>query len=114
MKLNVNPEDARLTSGKNVSYWTDSDNIATLHPLSENIETDVIIVGGGLAGLSVAYCLSQTGKEVVVVEDGYIGSGETGRTTAHLVTCLDDRYYHLEKVFGKEKTKLIAETAFLY
>ena len=110
MNINANPEDARLTSGKNISYWTDSVQHAVQHPLSENIETEVVIVGGGLAGLSVAYCLSQTGMKVVVVEDGDIGSGETGRTTAHLVTCLDDRYYHLEKVFGKEKTQLIAES----
>jgi glycine/D-amino acid oxidase-like deaminating enzyme/nitrite reductase/ring-hydroxylating ferredoxin subunit len=110
MKPNENPEDARLTSGKNISYWTDSANDSTKNPLKENLETDVVIVGGGLAGLSVAYCLTQSGKKVVLVEDGYIGSGETGRTTAHLVTALDDRYYHFEKVFGDENTKLIAES----
>ncbi len=69
-----------------------------------------VIVGGGLAGLSIAYCLSQSGKKVVVVEDGLIGSGETGRTTAHLVTALDDHYYDLERIFGEEKIKLIAES----
>ncbi len=105
-----NPEDARITSGKNMSYWTDTATPAVQNPLKENLETDVVIVGGGLAGLSVAYCLTQSGKKVVLIEDGFIGSGETGRTTAHLVTALDDRYYHLEKLFGDEKTKLIAES----
>jgi glycine/D-amino acid oxidase-like deaminating enzyme/nitrite reductase/ring-hydroxylating ferredoxin subunit len=109
MKLNENPEDARLTSGKNISYWTDSMHPEGQHPLQENLVTEVVIVGGGIAGLSIAYCLTEAGKRVVLVEDGSIGSGETGRTTAHLVTALDDRYYHLEKVFGEEKTKLIAE-----
>ena len=103
-------EDARLTSGRNISYWTDSSNHRTENKLNENLETDVVIIGGGIAGLSVAYCLTQAGKSVVLIEDGTIGSGETGRTTAHLVTALDDRYYHLEKVFGEEKTKLIAES----
>ncbi len=110
MKAKNNPENARITSGKNISYWTDTGIPAVQNPLKENLETDVVIVGGGLAGLSVAYCLTQSGKKVVLVEDGLIGSGETGRTTAHLVTALDDRYYHLEKVFGEEKTKLIAES----
>ena len=104
MNTNNNPEDGRITSGKNISYWTDtSTDTMVSNPLKENLETDVVIVGGGLAGLSTAYCLTQSGKKVVLVEDGFIGSGETGRTTAHLVTALDDRYYHLEKIFGEEK-----------
>ncbi len=99
-----------VTSGKHISCWTDIATQPQLNPLKENLETDVVIVGGGLAGLSVAYCLIQSGKKVIVVEDGSIGSGETGRTTAHLVTALDDRYYEFEKIFGEEKTKLIAES----
>jgi len=110
MKLNSNPEDPRITSGKNISYWTDSATTPTQNPLRENLKTDVVVIGGGLAGLSVAYCLTQSGKSVVLVEDGAIGSGETGRTTAHLVTALDDRYYDFESIFGEEKTRLIAES----
>lgn len=45
-----------------------------------------------------------------MIEDGFIGSGETGRTTAQLVTALDQRYYEMEEIFGKESTKLIAES----
>ena len=110
MKKFNHPQDAHLTSGRHISYWTDSISPAIADPLKENLETDVVIVGGGLAGLSVAYCLTQSGKKVVLLEDGSIGSGETGRTTAHLVTALDDRYYDLEKIFGEKKTKLIAES----
>ncbi|HSI38616.1 MAG TPA: FAD-dependent oxidoreductase [Methylotenera sp.] len=109
MKLN-NIEDPRITSGENISYWTDVTTHAVQNPLKKNLETDVVVIGGGLAGLSVAYCLSQSGKKVVLVEDGFIGSGETGRTTAHLVTALDDRYSHFEKTVGIGKTKLIAES----
>jgi glycine/D-amino acid oxidase-like deaminating enzyme/nitrite reductase/ring-hydroxylating ferredoxin subunit len=47
---------------------------------------------------------------VVLVEDGLIGSGESGRTTAHLVSALDDRYADLEFIFGEEDMKLIAES----
>jgi glycine/D-amino acid oxidase-like deaminating enzyme/nitrite reductase/ring-hydroxylating ferredoxin subunit len=109
MKSNI-PEDSRLTSGRHISYWTDSATVPLYNTLKQNLETDVVIVGGGLAGVSVAYCLSQKGRSVVLVEDGLIGSGETGRTTAHLVTALDDRYYELERIFGADNTKLIAES----
>ena len=60
-----NPEDAGITSGKNISYWTDTVTPEAQNPLKENLETDVVIVGGGLAGLSVAYCLTQSGKKII-------------------------------------------------
>ena len=103
-------ENPEVTSGSNTSYWTDTTPPYVQNSLKENIETDVVIVGGGIAGLSVAYCLLKSGKKIVLVEDGFIGSGETGRTTAHLVTALDDRYYKMQNIFGDEKTKLIAES----
>ncbi|HXB39772.1 MAG TPA: FAD-dependent oxidoreductase [Bacteroidia bacterium] len=111
MEINKKLEEGELTSGKHLSYWLESASaLSGLHSLNENIETDVVIVGAGLAGLSVGYCLCEKGKNVVILEDGFIGSGESGRTTAQLVTALDDRYYQLESNFGKEKTKLIAES----
>jgi glycine/D-amino acid oxidase-like deaminating enzyme/nitrite reductase/ring-hydroxylating ferredoxin subunit len=98
------------TSGAHISFWTNTVQARSYKPLQENTRTDVVIVGGGMAGISIAYTLASRGREVVVVEDGLIGSGETGRTTAHLVTALDDRYYHIENIYGKEKAKLAAES----
>ncbi|MGZ3862249.1 MAG: FAD-dependent oxidoreductase [Bacteroidia bacterium] len=111
MEKNKPLEEGKLTSGKHISYWIESvAPLSGFQPLQEDIETDVVIVGAGLAGLSTAYCLLEKGRKVVVVEDGLIGSGESGRTTAHLVTALDDRYYQLESNFGAEETRLIAES----
>lgn len=110
MDTQVNQTDNKLTAGRHVSYWIDSVEPLSYQPLTQNIETDVVIVGGGIAGLSTAYCLCRSGKKVVVVEDGYIGSGETGRTTAHLVNALDDRYYEIERIFGEEGARLAAES----
>ncbi len=98
------------TSGSNPTYWLQSTEPLVSDKLTKGLKTDVVIVGGGIAGLSVAYNLVKAGKKVVVVEDGNIGSGETGRTTAHLVNALDDRYYDLERMFGKDNAKLIASS----
>jgi glycine/D-amino acid oxidase-like deaminating enzyme len=78
--------------------------------LNQNISVDVAIVGGGIAGITTAYLLSKSGKTVAVLDDGYIGSGETGRTTAHITHALDDRYYNIENKHGSSGAKLAAES----
>jgi glycine/D-amino acid oxidase-like deaminating enzyme/nitrite reductase/ring-hydroxylating ferredoxin subunit len=98
------------TSGANVSYWLDSVEPIRFTPLSADISTETAIVGGGISGLSVAYCLAKAGRKVVVIDDGFIGSGETGRTTAHVVNALDDRYAIIERRHGKEASRLAAES----
>ncbi len=108
--MEIENKNEKITSGAHVSYWTDDEHHVKFKQLDANIETDVVIVGGGIAGVSTAYCLAKSGRKVVLVEDGYIGSGETGRTTAHLVTALDDRYYNLEKIHGEKGAHLVAES----
>ena len=78
--------------------------------LGQDISVDVAIIGGGIAGITTAYLVSQSGKSVVLIEDGYIGSGETGRTTAHITHALDDRYYNIVKKHGENGAKLAAES----
>jgi glycine/D-amino acid oxidase-like deaminating enzyme/nitrite reductase/ring-hydroxylating ferredoxin subunit len=99
-----------ITSGDNVSFWIDSSSILSCDKPDRNIETEVLIIGGGIAGLSTAYNLLKKGKKVVVVEDGFIASGETGRTTAHITNALDDRYFYIESKLGEETAKLAAES----
>src|SRR4030095_13811326 len=71
---------------------------------------DACIIGAGIAGLTTAYLLTQVGKSVVVVEDGSIGSGQTGATTAHLVNALDDRFFDIELYHGERGSRLAAES----
>jgi glycine/D-amino acid oxidase-like deaminating enzyme/nitrite reductase/ring-hydroxylating ferredoxin subunit len=106
----TNQQTGVLTSGANISYWIDSTEPISFTPLTQDIVTDVVIIGGGISGLSIAYCLCKAGKSVVVIEDGYLGSGETGRTTAHIVNALDDHYSEIETKLGKAESKLAAES----
>lgn len=102
--------DDYLTSGKNISFWVSSVAPMKFVPVMSSMETEVVIVGGGIAGLTIAYSLVKSGKKVIVIEDGFIGSGETGRTTAHISNALDDRYFNLEKYHGKEGARIAAES----
>jgi glycine/D-amino acid oxidase-like deaminating enzyme len=67
---------------------------------------DVVVVGSGIAGLSVAYELANRGRSVVVLDRGKIGSGMTARTTAHLASALDDDYKELISVRGQDCARL--------
>jgi glycine/D-amino acid oxidase-like deaminating enzyme/nitrite reductase/ring-hydroxylating ferredoxin subunit len=82
----------------------------TFPSLTQNECADICIVGAGMAGLTTAYLLTKAGKTVIVLDDGPIFSGETERTTAHLVTVLDKRYFELEHLHGEGGAKLAAES----
>lgn len=96
--------------GKTVSYWQASTDGPDTASLSDSIETDVCIIGGGIAGLTTAYLLTRAGKHVSVIDDGPIAGGETARTTAHLTNAIDDRLYRIAKWHGDDKAKLALES----
>ncbi|MGH9982949.1 MAG: FAD-dependent oxidoreductase [Nitrososphaeraceae archaeon] len=106
------------TSGNNEPSWYANIEPIKSIKLTDNLPSsllegepvDVAIIGGGIAGLTTAYLLSKSGMKVAVIEDGYIGSGETGRTTAHITHALDDRYYNLEETHGLDGTRNAANS----
>lgn len=108
--MKTNKETGQVTAGSNFSYWSETSRQNKYTPLTMDTETDILIVGAGIAGLSIAYQLVKEGRKVIVVEDGIIGSGETGRTSAHLSAVLDTRYFELQTIYGKEQAKLIASS----
>ena len=101
---------ARTDSGRTLSIWMSTEVPPCCEPLPEHSRCDVCVIGAGIAGLSVAYELVRENVDVLVIDDGPVGGGATGRTTAHLASALDDRYYVLEQLHGKEGARLAAES----
>ena len=99
----------RSDSGHTTSVWMAAD-VPDLPTLTHDIRTSVCIVGAGIAGMSSAYLLGRAGRAVVVVDDGPIGGGETGRSTAHITAALDDRYSEIEKLHGVQGSRIAAES----
>jgi glycine/D-amino acid oxidase-like deaminating enzyme/nitrite reductase/ring-hydroxylating ferredoxin subunit len=95
-------------AGQSISVWMATATLPPFSTLPQNAHADVCIVGAGVAGLTTAYLLGRAGKSVIVLDDGPIVSGETERTTAHLVTALDDRYFELERLHGEKGARLAA------
>jgi|GEM_PF-4674145 len=97
--------DPTFSSGDTQSIWysklSSIDSAALVGDgafIDARLEVDVAIIGAGITGLSVAYHLCKAGRSVAVFDKGLIGSGETGRTTAHLANALDEHYTTLEQL----------------
>lgn len=71
-------------------------------PLASNISTEVVVVGGGIAGIMSAYHLAQAGRKVVLVEKNHVATGDTGLTTGFLTHVPDASIATLVQQYGPE------------
>src|SRR5688500_10251453 len=73
-------------------------------------DVDVLVVGGGITGLTTALLLQRAGYSTTVLDQHQIGSGETGRTTAHLTVFPDAGYARLATDFGLEGARAVSQS----
>ncbi len=66
------------------SLWYETSKINNFSALDGNINTDVLIVGGGICGVLCAYFLKEAGVSYALVEGTTIGNGITKNTTAKI------------------------------
>jgi NAD(P)H-nitrite reductase large subunit len=92
------------------SLWTVSAPARRYPSMQGDLEVDVVVIGGGIAGLTTAYLLKQEGKKVAVVEMHRLLTGQTGQTTAHLTELLDTPYATLASDFGEKGARMAAES----
>jgi glycine/D-amino acid oxidase-like deaminating enzyme len=69
---------------------------------------DVVIIGGGITGITTGLVLQELGLKCLVLEAQQLCFGTTGGTTAHINTLLDVPYTTLIKNFGHDKATLVA------
>ncbi len=98
------------SAGESVSLCMATETITARPPLARSQAADVCVIGAGIAGLSAAYRLVRAGKSVVVLDDGPIGGGQTGRTTAHLSHAMDVQYQVIRRLHGDAGARLAAES----
>ena len=91
------------------SVWMATADKLQFPVLQADIDTEVCVIGAGIAGLTTAYLLSLEGKAVVLIDAMHVGAGETGRTTAHFFPP-DDRYFEIERSFGAGNAQLVADS----
>lgn len=81
-----------------------------LPPLTRDIEVDVAVVGGGVAGLSTAWELLDAGRSVAVLEADRLCAGVTGHTTAKVSALHTLVYDRLRRTRGAEGARLYARS----
>lgn len=64
--------------------------------------TEIAIIGGGMAGILCGWLLQEAGYEVTVLEAAEIGSGQTGKTTAKITSQHGLIYDRLTESMGEE------------
>ncbi|KAK5997719.1 Putative Rieske 2Fe-2S iron-sulfur YhfW-like protein [Cladobotryum mycophilum] len=101
------------TTGGTDAVWVHKDpysNRPQFQSLSSDLETEICVIGAGIAGISIAYELVSRGHEVTLVEGRDVISGESGRTSGHLSTALDDHYTSIKKKHGLNGAQAAAES----
>ncbi|MEO6454441.1 MAG: FAD-dependent oxidoreductase [Ginsengibacter sp.] len=98
--------------GELTSLWQYKipDYVSQTHDISSEVY-DVLIVGGGITGITTALLLQKAGMKCMLAEARSIGFGTSGGTTAHLNTIMDSPYNIVEKNFGEDNAQLLAEVS---
>src|SRR5690606_33993008 len=103
-------QEPRMSTARTIPVWAPIGDAtaAWFEAQAADAVQDVVVVGAGIAGLTTAACLLREGRQVLVVDRGGVGAGETLRTTAHLASALDDRFTLLQRHHGKDGARLAA------
>lgn len=101
--------DAPALPDDTTSYWVASTESTDYAPAPSELVADVVVIGGGIAGLTTARQLQLAGRSVVVVEAGRILEGVTGYTTAKVSTQHGVLYADLIDKHGEDKARLYAD-----
>ncbi|MFS1514951.1 FAD-dependent oxidoreductase [Bacillus sp. SCS-151] len=108
--MTYNDENTKLPKSSK-SLWMNFNDMEDFPTLDEHTEVDVVIVGGGITGITSAYLLVNEGFKVAILEADKLFTGTTGHTTAKITaqhSLIYDKFIHSMDI-GMNKAKLYYE-----
>lgn len=90
-------------------YWYTRKEVQRRGALRGRVDADVVVVGGGMAGLSCAQKCLEGGRSVIVVEKDFCGSGASGRTSGFITPDSEIELSSLLSTYGPEEARRIWE-----
>ncbi|WP_158736305.1 FAD-dependent oxidoreductase [Alteribacillus sp. YIM 98480] len=90
-------------------YWRDTVDLPEFKTLHDDIKADVIIVGGGITGITAAYRLVKEGVKVALIEADNVLNGTTGHTTAKITAQHGLIYDEIIQHMGQSKARMYYE-----
>lgn len=79
--------------------------------LSGDVDADVVVVGGGFAGLSAALNTAEAGFKVILLESERIGWGASGRNGGQMIPGLRWSATEIAKRFGDDRARQLLKVA---
>ena len=89
-----------------LSHWKKV-RMPRFSPLRGPLKVDVLVVGGGMTGITTAYLLKKAGRKVALIERDHCAQLDTGNTTAHLTCVTDLRPHQLVKTLGRDHAQAV-------
>ncbi|MFL5765925.1 MAG: FAD-dependent oxidoreductase [Bacteroidia bacterium] len=96
---------------KTISIWESTARQGTVYPMLQgDKQADVVVIGGGITGLTAAMLLSDAGKKVIVLEALNVGLGTTGNSTGNLYVTVDEHLSGIKKKWNADVMKAVVRS----
>lgn len=90
---------------KKETLWQEKIEPIITEEIPKHLEVDILIIGGGMAGISTLFELRNKKESIALIDQDQIGMGTTARTTGKLCYMQELCYHKLEKIFNYDTAK---------
>lgn len=98
-----------ITKPQDYPFWYLKNNPGD--PLRSLIKTNIVIIGGGMAGLSAAQSFAEKGLDVVLLEKSFCGAGASGKSSGFITPASELSLNDLIAVYGQDIARQLWEFA---